>query len=311
MKRSLTYFLLAFVAMSFYACSEDELSSVSVIKVEQGKKNDFDKWLQIKYTDTYNIDFKYRLEDNESDMNYYLVPADYNKSIQMAHLVKHLCLDAFDEVVGSAFTKSYFPKMINLVGSAAYNTNGTIVLGTAQGGLKITLYMINKLEPTNVPLLNEYYFKTIHHEFTHILNQTKPFSTDFKMISGKDYVNDSWNTSFKKDSLSLKKGFITPYASKEDNEDFVELVAVYLTHTEQYWQEQLAIANRDENGLPYKDANGKPINGPGYNAIKAKFEIVSNYMKNVWGFNISDLRDVIQRRSGEVLTLNLDELKID
>lgn len=277
------------MATGFYACSEDSLSSESIIKVEQGKKNEFDNWLLINYTKPYNIDFKYRMEDIESDMDHYLVPADYHQSIRMAKLVKHLCLEAFDEAVNPNFTKKYFPKMIHLVGSAAYNSNGTFVVGSAEGGLKITLYLINSLDPTNVPMLNEYYFKTIHHEFTHILNQTLPYSTDFIQISDKDYLNDSWNTL--KDADALKKGFITPYASKEANEDFAELVSVYVTSTETEWQARLTEAG----------AVGAPI-------INQKFYIVSNYMKNTWGFNIADLRNVIIRRAGEVGTLDLDKL---
>ncbi len=289
MKRSLVYFLLALMATGFYACSEDNLSSESVIKVEQGKKNEFDNWLLKNYTKPYNIDFKYRMEDIESDMQRFLVPADYLKSIQIAKLLKHLCLDAFDEAVSPEFTKKYFPKMIHLVGSGAFNNNGTFVVGTAEGGLKITLYLINSLDPTNVKMLNTYYFKTIHHEFTHILNQTVPYSIDFVQISDKDYLNDSWNDL--SDTDALVKGFITPYASKEANEDFAELVSVYVTSTEAEWQAMLTKAG-----------------AIGGNILIQKFEIVSNYMKNTWGFNITDLRNVIIRKTGEVPTLNLDKL---
>jgi substrate import-associated zinc metallohydrolase lipoprotein len=292
MKRSLAYLLLALMATSFYACSEDSLSSESVIKVDQGVKNEFDAWLMKTYTKPYNIDFKYRMEDIESDMSHYLVPADYNQSIRMAHLIKHLCLDVYDEVVSSDFTKRFFPKMIHLVGSAAYNNNGTMVLGSAEGGLKITLYMINDLDPTDVPMLNEYYFHTIHHEFTHILTQTVPYSSEFDQISSKDYISDNWNTL--KGADALKKGFITPYASKEANEDFAELVSVYITSSEAEWNKL-----RSDAG-----AAGAKI-------IDQKFVIIANYMKNVWGFNISNLRDVIQQKSSEVPTLNLDELKIN
>lgn len=290
MKKSLVYILLAFVVASSYSCSEDSLSSESVIKEDTSNKNEFDMWLLGNYTKPYNINFKYRMEDIESDMSYYLVPADYKKSIKVAHLVKHLCLDVFDEVVGPDFTKRFFPKLITLVGSAAYNNNGTYVVGSAEGGLKITLYKVNDLDPTNIPELNENYFKTIHHEFTHILNQTVPYPVDFDQISSLDYVSDSWNK--KKPLEALKQGFVSPYASKEANEDFAELVSVFVTSSEADWNKLL------------KDAGVT-----GSEIILRKFEIVANYMKNVWGFNIVDLRDVIQRRSAEVPNLNLDELK--
>lgn len=57
------------------------------------------------------------MEDIESDMNYQLVPADYNQSVRMAKLMKYLCLEAYDVITGSKnFIRSYYPKMVHLVG---------------------------------------------------------------------------------------------------------------------------------------------------------------------------------------------------
>jgi hypothetical protein len=44
-------------------------------------------------------------------------------------------------------------------------------LGTAEGGLKITLYNAESLKPADLDNLNEYFFKTMHNEFSHILHQ--------------------------------------------------------------------------------------------------------------------------------------------
>ncbi len=79
-----------------------------------------DKWLNDNYVKPYNIDFKYRFELNESDMNYYTVPADYDEAVIMAHLVKYLCIDTYDEVASVDFTREYFPKMFFLIGEFEY-----------------------------------------------------------------------------------------------------------------------------------------------------------------------------------------------
>ena len=120
--------LFAFVcAFSGVSCSEDDLSGTSVIKPEQTTETPLDAWLYKNYIEPYNIEFRYRDEDMESDMIYDLTPANYEKSVQMAKLVKHLCLQAYDEVTGSRdFITSYFPKMVFLVGSPAYNNNGEV-----------------------------------------------------------------------------------------------------------------------------------------------------------------------------------------
>lgn len=85
-------------------------------------------------------------------------------------------LEAYDEATGNPnFLRQYIPKTIHFIGSPAYEDNGTMVLGTAEGGMKITLYNVNDINPDQIDinLLNDYYFQTMHHEFAHILHQTK------------------------------------------------------------------------------------------------------------------------------------------
>ena len=278
------------MAFAFITCEEKPLDPNSQVIDSDTEQNDFDKWLVSNYVEAYNIDFKYRMEMNESQMSYWLVPAEYNKSIVMAKLVRHLCLEAYDEITGSRdFIKEHFPKMIHLIGSAAYKNNGTMILGEAEGGLKITLYMINDLM-LDPDYLNYYYFKTMHHEFAHILHQKKPYSTDFNLISGSDYVTDAWSDTWSGDADAQKNGFISEYASKEANEDFVELIAVYVTSTAAEWNSVIKNA------------------GDGAAIINAKFDIVYNYMLNTWGINLDDLREVVQRRQSEIETLDLETL---
>lgn len=281
---------MALVAMSFIACEEKPLDPTSQIIDSKLEQNEFDKWLVTNYIEPYNIMFKYRMEKNESDFNYWLVPATYENSIKMAKLMKFLCFEPYDELTGSKeFIKSYYPKMIHLVGSGAYRNNGTFVLGTAEGGLKITMYFVNEMiiDPA---YLNEYYFKTMHHEFAHILNQIKPYSTDFNAISGPDYVTDTWSDAWASEREAQQNGFISEYASSEHGEDFVELLSIYVTNTPEYWNNVLKNA------------------GAGAEKINAKFEIVYNYMLNSWNIDLNELRDIIQRRQSEIDTLDLETL---
>lgn len=291
MKRYLAYIAAALVLVGLSACSEKPLNYCNSQIIDSDvEQNDFDKWLLKNFVEPYNIELKYRMEMNESSMGYWLVPAEYEKSVQMAKLIKHLCLEPYDEITGSKeFIKSYYPKMIHLIGSAAYNNNNTFILGTAEGGLKITLYMINSLtlDPED---LNYYYFKTMHHEFAHILHQTKPYSTDFNMLSGPDYVTDAWSSIWNGNEY-LQKGFVSEYASKEANEDFVEIFSIYVTNTATEWNSLLKTAGTD-----------------GSSKIQAKFDIVYNYMKTTWGIDMDEFREIIQRRQGEISTLDLETL---
>ena len=290
MKRYILHIALVLAALcAASACVKDEMSPNSVITVTQTKQNDFDRWLAANFLLPYNIDFKYRFEMNESDMNYFTIPADYEYSVVMAHLVKYLCVETYDEVAGITFTRTYFPKMFFLTGEWEYRNNGTIILGTAEGGKKIFLAGVNLLpQYMKTPEdLNHFYIKTIHHEFTHILNQTIDYPVDFSMITGTDYVADSWsdapfNTTF------LQRGFITDYAQHSDGEDFAEMLSEYITHDQQWWDIQI-------------DKAGEK----GY-LINAKLDIVRSYMQDSYNIDIDVLRATVLRRQQDVFDGQVD-----
>ena len=126
MKKNLIYLLFSVTLLcaALTACSDnDDLDSTSVVRPTTTEQNDLDRWLKRNYVETYNIQLKYRFEDIESSMGYYLTPASYKQSVAMAKLVRHMCLEAYDEITGSTdFIKAYFPKILFLVGSYAYKT---------------------------------------------------------------------------------------------------------------------------------------------------------------------------------------------
>lgn len=291
MKKYLLYALLAVsTGTALVSCSEDDLNAESVITIDKKQANDFDKWLTANFVNPYNLEFKYRYEYKETDADYYTIPAELNQAIEMAHLVKYLCLESYDEVAGIDFTRNHFPKMIFTIGEWEYRNNGTIILGTAESGKKILLTGVNYLDTykSSPAALNHYYFKTIHHEFTHILNQTKEYSAEFKLITGNSYVADSWseepfNVGY------LERGFISSYAQHSDTEDFAEMMSLYVTNSKEQWDEWMAEAG--ENGAPL---------------LQAKLDIVKSYMKDSWGIDMDKLRDTILRRQADLAAGKVD-----
>ena len=289
------------------ACMRDKIESESVIKDSTVEQNDFDRWLEANYLKPYNIDFVYRFALNESDLGFYTVPADYESSIIYAHLVKYLCIDTYDEIAGVTFTRSYFPKMFFLIGTWEYRNNGSIVLGTAEAGKKIMLAGVNFLPDVfeyyeGAELeeqINHYYIKTIHHEFTHILNQTKVFSDAFKQITASTYVADAC---FDTDQYWRGRGYITDYAQSEPREDFAEMLAEYVTHTAAWWEEQMKAASKETDEV----RKTSPSAENGRVLIESKLDIVRNYMQDSWSIDIDKLRDVINRRMADVVAGKVD-----
>lgn len=286
------YTLLIALTYGLGACNneEDIDKAHSIFSTEEVARSNFDKWILNNYTDPYNIELKYRLEDNESDMSHILVPAEFTKSVVLAKIVKHVWLEAYDEITSNPnFLRQFIPKTIHFIGSPAYEDNGTIVLGTAEGGMKITLYNVNDINPKEIDmnLLNEYYFKTMHHEFAHILHQNKNYDPAFDRVTESGYIGSDWYMIREADALKL--GFVTPYAMSESREDFVENISVYITNTESYWNNMLMNAGEQ----------GRAI-------IQQKFEIAYSYMEQTWGINLDELREIVLRRQNEIAEGQID-----
>ena len=300
MKKYIKYFAVAAASvLALASCKQEQLNQESVIKDSRAEQTEFDKWLANNLLNPYNIQIKYRYELMETNFSYWTTPADYEQSIIYAHLVKYLCVDTYDEVAGTTFTCKYFPKLFFLEGTYHYDNNGQMILGTAEGGRKIFLGGVNHLrgvlkeaqEAQDAGTLNELYFKTIHHEFTHILNQTKDFTPDYKMISGTDYVLNAWNDTNR--TTYLKFGFISQYSQHSDREDFAEMLSTYVINTPEQWNAWMSQAGTE-----------------GAKKIEQKLEIVRSYMLEAWDIDLDTLRDVVLRRTDDVLAgrVNLTDL---
>ena len=325
-------FLFGLLALLASACSNDDLDKESIFtETTQTESTPLDQWVKTNFTDPYNIRFLYRYNDKETNNYYNVIPADYDKSVALAILLKHVWIDTYTELVGQDFMKTYCPRIYQLIGSAEYNSStGSIVLGTAEGGVKVTLFRVNDIDVDHpvidsdspypnteaVPIdLNYWFFHTMHHEFCHILTQKKDYSTDFRTISTANYQRASWINV--KDKDAGVKGFVTGYASMEYNEDFAETYATYITHTEDAWNKLLENSikvklDENEDTIFTYDKNGNkyPVyDYSGYEAIIKKLNIVKDYFQKQWGIDIDKLRTIVLRRSQEVKDLDLHTLK--
>lgn len=274
--------LVALAAVSLSSCrKEAPLDPESIFRdAPDEQTNVFDEWLRHEFVDAYNIDFKYRMEDNESNTNYNLVPAELELSMEMARVIKYVWLDAYVEVAGKDFMRQNAPGILHVIGSAAWNNDGTMTLGTAEGGMKITLYLGNWFDPSNVRELNEYYFKTMHHEFTHILQQSVNYPQEYNLISTEDYRPSGWQNRSTKDAAKL--GFITPYAGSMAVEDITEVTCCYETYSDEEWNQVYEWAGKE-----------------GQAKLDQKVAIMKRYMREVWDIDMDQLKAVIARRMAE------------
>ena len=307
-------FLFTVVAAALCACltgcRKDSLSSTSVFPDEPVVMNNFDKWLYTNFTAPYNVRFIYRYDDAETDNSYNLVPPVYEKAIGMAVLIRENWVNTYIEAVDSDFVKTYCPRIYQLLGSNEYNSQHSKVLGTAEGGLKITLFGVNDIDlsnlyinldkidrdPASSPLdLNYWYFHTMHHEFCHILTQKVNYDMAYREISAGEYHSADWvNVGYEQ---AWVEGFVSGYGSGEYNEDFAEMYSTYVTSTKEAWDAMLKVA---------AGTSGDYGDGHGAEKIENKLKIVREYFKGVWNIDIDQMRDIVLAHSRMVVEKSFD-----
>lgn len=281
MKRYFYILLLAIVAVSMSSCKDDVFTDtifVDPVEDEDAYTKEFDAWLKKHYTDKYNVEFLYKLDDNATDPNYNVVPVSLGKADTIAHLALYLWYDVYDSIVSPTFLKEYGPKMIQLIGSAMINAaQGTEKIGYAENGNKITLLKINKMETNNINQLNEYIFKTMHHEFSHILHQQKAYPKEFGLINPEDYDPNRWQD--RADTTAWQLGFVSNYGSSQTREDFVETIANYIVKPDTTWN--------------YMMEKAGSVGGP---IINQKLEICRNWLAEKWQIDLDKMHAEVQKR---------------
>ena len=220
-------------AISLSSCrSEDDLTDTifdtSIPAVDPNNATaDFDQWLYDNFVKPYNVEVQYQFNFPASDLSFQLAPADYNRSQLLAHMIRYLFYDVYTKYAGEEFMKMYGPRIFHFIGSTGYNaTTGTEVLGTAAGGVKITLYNVNEMKPysegvqynaDDITVLNERFFHT----------------------SGT-YDPMTWQ---ERDSvITHQLGYVTHYGSSATYEDFVETLSCIITDTDVRWMNRIISA---------------------------------------------------------------------
>jgi substrate import-associated zinc metallohydrolase lipoprotein len=281
--RIVIYSFLFFFVLTIPACQEDRITN-SNIEIPEGPQSELDKWIDENFRIPYNINVLYQWNSAEVDVSHELVPPNEEVVFPFLKSVLKVWLTPYIQVANTKmdFMKDYTCRSLVLVGSGSYN-QGSVTLGLASNGYKITLYTVNQF---GKGLDLQEYFRVMHHEFGHILNQRKAYGYNFQKITGK-YSAD-WTSL--KDNQARELGFISAYARSADTEDFVEVLSFYITYTEDEWQKLL-------NTI--KDPKGKEY-------ILLKLQFVKSYMKDSYGVDILKLREAVTKAISEAVDGNLE-----
>ena len=301
MKKYIWFLLLG--AVLFSSCDKDEDLGESLIDTSTPLLNEVDQWIRDNYTTPYNIEIKYRWDDSEVDNSKALTPPRAEDVIPFLEKIKELWIAPYAKEGGLDFVKSYIPKQIVLVGSHNYNPNGSIVLGQAEGGRKITIFDLNYIDVNDVITIMRA-LHTIHHEFAHILHQKVLYPIEYQTIT-TEYTTTWFNFS---DTDARQKGFITAYSMLNPNEDFVEMVSEFLLMTNEDWNaliDGIKVYALDEHGYRIFDWETFTyvIDEEKTRIAKEKFRkkesIIANYFLQIWKIDIYALQERINEKLAE------------
>ncbi|MGJ1416862.1 substrate import-associated zinc metallohydrolase lipoprotein [Sphingobacterium multivorum] len=279
MKRFFNYMICVFALGSLLSCSKDNDNlTVDLTKYNPDitAQNDVDKWLTSNLVDPYNIETVYRFERNFTDVNRDVSPVALGQVEPMMNAVLTTYLQPYEKIGGKTFIKTYTPKQFVLYGSPSYNTNGSITLGTADNGRRIVLYELNSLDFNN-PAAVKRPVRTIHHEFTHILNQNIVIPPAFEQISKADYTAD-WTGAANTAAVAKSLGFVSQYSRSSFGEDFAEMNAHLLVEGQVWFDNYCATTS------PAAAAK-----------LREKEKLVVSYFKDYYNIDYRALQAEVQR----------------
>ena len=121
-------------------------------------------------------------------------------------------------------------------------------------------------------------------------NKNPEYKSDLELYMDRVHVLDKLDVS---QVNALRAGFVSPYASSQHGEDFVEVQSIFMTDAPNVWAAKLAIAG----------TTGREL-------IQAKYAIVESYLRSEWGLSLVQLRDIVQKRQAKVKEQNLDDLTV-
>lgn len=245
-----------------------------------------DIYIQTNFTDKYGIAVRYAYVDRYVEPNKRVAPVDKTLVRPMLDFLTSFWIQPFEGVTnGSAFFKRYVPAEMVFIGSSIYNADGTVTLGTADAGARITLTEVNLINTSN----KAWVFRqlgTIYHEFAHIVHQNFNLPPNWQQISPSGYTSaGSWYNLSNEEAL--QRGFVSPYATSSFNEDFAETVAFMLYDPDFY------TTNINDETCTTLDCQ---LRNNGRALLRKKYSAVLAHYKQYTGVDLLAVRALIQAK---------------
>lgn len=284
-RRHLTFLLICGFAL-VTACYPDE-DVVAPVKEQPLSEEPLDQYIQQNFIDQYGVAVRYEFVDRYVDQNKRVTPPKLDMVEPMLDFLTAFWIEPFTNVAnGTRFFKAHVPAEIVLIGSTMYNADGTVTLGTADAGARITLTEVNFIDIEN----RDWVFRqlgTIYHEFAHIVHQRYNLPPNWQEISPQGYTSaGSWFNLTEDEAL--ERGFVSPYGTSSFNEDFAEIVAFLLFRPDFYTR-----FIDDETCADDVDCLER---NEGRTRLRRKYNAILEHYKQNTGVDLLQVRAIIQAK---------------
>ncbi len=277
--------LIGLLSLTISSCYKDE-SIETPLKAEPTSHSEIDQYIQTNFTDEYGVAVRYKYVDRYVEPTKRVSPPKEELVVPMLDFLTSYWIEPFISVAnGRRFFKDHVPAEMVFIGSSIFNDNGTVTLGTADAGARITLTEVNDIDENNkLWVLRQ--LGTIYHEFAHIIHQRYNLPANFNKISPQGYTSaSSWYNVTEEEAL--QNGFVSPYATVSANEDFAETVA-FLLFDENFYENYII-----DEGVNCTSANCVARN-EGRAKLRSKYTSILAHYKQYTGIDLIDVRNLIQ-----------------
>jgi substrate import-associated zinc metallohydrolase lipoprotein len=268
------------------SCFEDESVS-SPVKTYPESDDPIDIYIQDNFIDKYGVAVRYKFVDRYVDQNKRVTPPKRELVEPMLNFLTDYWIEPFIETRnGRKFFENHVPAEVVFIGSTIYNADGTVTLGTADAGARITLSEVNFINVDN----QAWVFRqlgTIYHEFAHIMHQRYNLPPSWQEISPQGYTSlGSWFNLT--DDEALQRGFVSPYGTSTFNEDFAEIVA-FMLYDPQFYEKYIT----DETNCTTSDCDAR---NEGRARLRRKYNAILAHYEQYTGVDLIEVRELIQAK---------------
>ena len=274
------------VAIIVVSCFEDDTLNAPIKNVEE-PTTDLDRYIDANFTEEYGIAIRYKYVDNFVNPGQRVAPPKLEAIRPMLDLIEEYWIDVYADVPGGeAYFRRYVPGELVFLGGLIFNGDGTVTLGTADAGARITFTDVNSIDVNDEEwLLRQLH--TVYHEFAHIVHQNDKLPAAFEEIAASGYSSaGSWFNLT--DDEALRRGFVSPYATSNPNEDFAETIAFYMAEAN-FFDEYISL----EENCTTADCEDR---NAGRVLILEKLNSIKEHYLRSTGIDLDELRESVQSR---------------